>query len=603
MYFFQPQFAVEFGAEKNYWIPYSVGCLWSYVKQFKDIDDNYECKDLIFKREKHENILSRLESPVVCAFSCYQWNKSYNLALAEKIKREFPECIILFGGPEVTEQFLNNEYIDSIILGEGENSLLDLLRSILSNSKVLEVYYKSRVTDLATLPSPYAQGVFDRLVQDNPDIKWATTLETNRGCPFSCTFCDWGSLTYSKVKKFEMDRVAQDLDWIARHPISYVFCADANFGIFKDRDLEIAKMIKRVGEQNKNLEIFNATFNKNNNEWSFKILEELGELNRGFTVSVQSMHPDTLKAIKRDNLGINDLEKIFKLCQDNNVNSYTEVILGLPLETRESFVNGLCNLLELGQHNHVDIWFTDLLINSELSTAESRQQYKIKTVSSGNYLSLSSELDEYTEAIDIVRETSTMSTPDMIESFMYGWSIINLHMQGYTQLTSRYYNQCENISFRLFYDTLISNLTADVDIGNIFNDTKKNLENLLYNGILPPHLSGHNLMYCNSKKIFLNKHRVFDILDQTVKQLVSFEQYNPDIAILQKHTIFDVETQYPIELTANIDINQQFANQLCRYVIDKKISTDTMKNFDNLFYLLRRKGVLKNSIKLLESLN
>lgn len=603
MYFFQPQFAVEFGAEKNYWIPYSVGCLWSYVKQFKDIDDNYECKDLIFKREKHENILSRLESPVVCAFSCYQWNKSYNLALAEKIKRRFPECIILFGGPEVTEQFLNNEYIDSIILGEGENSLLDLLRSILSNSEVLEVYYKSRVTDLATLPSPYALGVFDRLVQDNPDIKWATTLETNRGCPFSCTFCDWGSLTYSKVKKFEMDRVAQDLDWIARHPVTYVFCADANFGIFKDRDLEIAKMIKRVGEQNKNLEIFNATFNKNNNEWSFKILEELGELNRGFTVSVQSMNPDTLKAIKRDNLGINDLEKIFKLCQDNNVNSYTEVILGLPLETQESFVNGLCNLLELGQHNHVDIWFTDLLINSELSTAESRQQYKIKTVSSGNYLSLSSELDEYTEAIDIVCETSTMSTSDMIESFMYGWLIINLHMQGYTQLTSRYYNHCENISFRLFYDTLISNLTTDVDISNIFNDTKKNLENLLYNGILPPHLSGHNLMYCNSKKIFLNKDRVFDILDQTVKQLVSTEQYNPDIAILQKHTIFDTETQYPVDLNSNVDINQQFAKQSCRYIVDKKISIDTMKNFDNLFYLLRRKGVLKNSIKLLELLN
>ena len=64
----------------------------------------------------------------------------------------------------------------------------------------------------------------------------------------------------------------------------------------------------------------------------------MGELNRGFSVSVQSLHESTLKAIKRDNLGINDLEKIFKLCHINSVNSYTEVILGLPYETKETFI-------------------------------------------------------------------------------------------------------------------------------------------------------------------------------------------------------------------------------------------------------------------------
>ena len=86
VYLFQPQYTNKFNGKLACWLPYSVGCLWSYVAQFDDIKNNYQLSDIIFKRELHTDILNRMHNPSVCAFSCYVWNYQYQLALAKKIK-------------------------------------------------------------------------------------------------------------------------------------------------------------------------------------------------------------------------------------------------------------------------------------------------------------------------------------------------------------------------------------------------------------------------------------------------------------------------------------------------------------------------------------
>ena len=79
VYLFQPQYAVEFRKEKNYWLPYSAGCVWSYAKQFRDITDHFQLKKLFFKREPIDQVLDQIEDPAVCGFSCYLWNeRAYN---------------------------------------------------------------------------------------------------------------------------------------------------------------------------------------------------------------------------------------------------------------------------------------------------------------------------------------------------------------------------------------------------------------------------------------------------------------------------------------------------------------------------------------------
>ena len=70
-------------------------------------------------------------------------------------------------------------------------------------------------------------------------------IETNRGCPYGCTFCDWGSATLSKVRKFDLDRVYKELEWSARHQIEDASIGDANFGML-ERDVAITEKIAEL---------------------------------------------------------------------------------------------------------------------------------------------------------------------------------------------------------------------------------------------------------------------------------------------------------------------------------------------------------------------
>jgi hypothetical protein len=129
-------------------LPYSAGCVWSYAKQFEDIDRGWVCKEIFFRREPHGKIIERMHAPALCAFSCYQWNKNYCIEIAKKIKQHWPTTKIIFGGPEVNVTFFEHACIDSIILGEGEISFAQALRSIANRHPLQKVYEKQRIENL-----------------------------------------------------------------------------------------------------------------------------------------------------------------------------------------------------------------------------------------------------------------------------------------------------------------------------------------------------------------------------------------------------------------------------------------------------------------------
>src|SRR6185503_10105650 len=99
---------------------------------------------------------------------------------------------------------------------------------------------RPRLRDLAQIASPFLDGTFDALYATHRDRFGAAVLETNRGCPFACTFCDWGQATQSRVHELPFDRVAAELDWVARSGLGYLYIVDANFGI-RPRDIEIIR--------------------------------------------------------------------------------------------------------------------------------------------------------------------------------------------------------------------------------------------------------------------------------------------------------------------------------------------------------------------------
>jgi putative methyltransferase len=592
VYLFQPQYAVEFRKETTYWIPYSVGCLWSYVLQFTDIVDNFQLKEFIFRREPPEQVLSRLDNPAVCGFSCYVWNEKYCLSLAKLIKDRWPNCIIQFGGSQSSGKLLKYDFIDTIFSSEGEENFLQSLRDIVAG-RLPEKFYQKRRLENLDIPSPYALGLFDSLIEQNPGAVWSMTFETNRGCPYSCTFCDWGGITYSKIKKFNLDRVREDLEWSIGKPISYVYCADANFGIFKDRDLEIAHMIKDIAQKGGTIDSVNLQYAKNSTDVVFEIAKTIGNLSRGVTVSVQSMNNNTLDAVERKNLNINNIAHLMDLSERYGVSTYTEVILGLPLETLETWKQGFSEILEMGQHQSIDMWLAQLLENSELNQDKSRQQYGIKSVIAKDYMTLYNVNDwrDIDEEIELINQTSTMSTRDLVEGYMYGWMIIHFHINGYSQHFAKYCRYILNISYRQFYDQLFAYLQHK---NTVFQEHFQKLYSVVDHYLQTGEMikfddykaSGHGIHALSYEFVYNNRNQAY-ALSQAVAELFG---YVPDSVIsVQKNFVYDPNQSYPIVIDTEYDLTN-WESAPSQYVIDAKFPIG--QEFD--FYALRRQGLVKN---------
>lgn len=595
IYLFQPQYDLEINNKTNYWFPYSIGCIWSYAEQFSEIKNNFSLKELIFKRENHETICNRIENPKICGFSTYVWNKEYNIILAEKIKKLWPKCIIVFGGPMVNERFLEKySFIDSVILAEGEESFVNLCDTIIQNKPIQKIYKESRLKNL-NIPSPYLSGLFDNLVKENPDAVWAMSMETNRGCPYACTFCDWGGVTFSKVHKFSIERVISEFEWAVKNNVGYLWLTDANFGMFRERDLEIARKLSEIVE-NSCVESINIQYAKNKNEVVFEIAKLIGKRSRGVTVSLQSLNDSTLVDIKRKNMQINQIENTLQLSEEFGVGTYSEMILGLPNETLESWKNGLCKLLEMGQHQSIEIWFANLLENSEMANEASIKKYDIKTISALDYLALynNTENEVYHEYMEIVNSTNTMNTDELVEGYLFGWFIINFHINGYTELISKYLNKIHKKSYREIYDKLYELCINDSKFNTHYFEFRKIIENYLKTGLISHHakVKGHAPHVYSVKFIYDNKNHITNLLQKLLKY---FQIDDTCVLILQENYIYDTNKIYPYTLE-NINFNiKTWQQEKISYQISSKF--ENYKNKD--FYNRRRVGAFKNIISIL----
>ncbi len=478
IYLFQPQYTMQFQGSTQNWLPYSAGCLWAYAIQHDFVTDNYHLDGLFFARDKLAEVLEKIKDPVVAGFSSYVWNEQYNLHMAHEIKKKYPDCKIVFGGPQVNRQDLfDYPWIDIVMLSEGEKQFTQLLKDIHEGRDIQNVYMGQRITDLTELPSPFTTGVFDKIIADNPHILWQTPFETSRGCPFSCTFCDWGSLTYSKVKQFEFDRLEQEILWMKNNPIAYIFMADANFGIFKNRDVELAKMFYKHLNDSR-LDKIAIQFAKNSNDHVIQIGKALGRLMKGVTLSQQSMSEKTLEEIKRKNLDINKLGEMLEKTEAADLDAYSEMIIGLPGETLESWKDGMGEILEAGQHNCVEVWYAQTLKNSEMSSEESREKYGIKTVLVKDYIFLYNDPDDIPEYVEVVCATKDMSTIEMVEAYMYSWMIVRFHVYGYTYVLSRYARR-KGISYRQFYDKVFEKIKETKHIDEHFQSIRRSVSKYL----------------------------------------------------------------------------------------------------------------------------
>ena len=188
---------------------------------------------------------------------------------------------------------------------------------------------------------------FDNLLADNKD-KIRAVFEGNRGCPYSCSFCDIGHKKYQKIQMFETDRCLAELAWICNNNVSVIDVADSNFGIFP-RDEQLVDYIVEQKEQGNFNGIFMPTWAKTHGEQIIKLAKKLQQsgVDEIFGFSLQSTNPETLKNVKRKNTyDIQGFAPIIKDMSDANL-SPTQNLFFHAWDTIYNFKKGLQEILDM----------------------------------------------------------------------------------------------------------------------------------------------------------------------------------------------------------------------------------------------------------------
>lgn len=502
----------------NIHLPYSVGLLWAYAKQFPEIADRYELVDFLYHKEPIEQALARIDRPDVLGLSSYIWNHRYNLELARAVKARWPECTIIMGGPHVPmspsiEDFGKHPSIpafpaiDFLVRGEGEKPFADLLRQLAFPGEdpefpdwetwtltggappagvsipgiapdTVESSAMEVPPNLEHIPSPYLTGVFDELM--GRETGWQAPQETHRGCAYRCTFCEWGSSYYQKVRAFPTDRVVAEFEWFAKHKIEFIENSDANYGLLP-RDLEMTEQMVKVKERTGYPKRFRAAFAKNSGDRVFaisKLLYDAG-MHKATTVALQSMNDEVLTVIKRKNIK-DAIEPLLERYRAAGIPTYSELILGLPGETLASFKRGVGELLDAGQHEALFIYTCVQLPNTPFSDPGYIKAHGIEyTNMQAMLLHATPEPGAITEIQPTVIATAAMPKADWVEGWMFAWAIHTFHCLGLTRLLA--IDARDRISYDDFYTGLLE--FAHSARGTVINRLYESTYLLLMRGI------------------------------------------------------------------------------------------------------------------------
>jgi hypothetical protein len=382
--------------------PLALGMIVAFAKAYEggSLNDHYAFyPDWLVRPSK---VRTLTQEPAVFLFSNYNWSHRHNLMVSRKVKQLSPWSITIHGGPNTPKYgadceayFQANPDVDITVRGEGELTVAELLNAIRhhvgrgpldpetlkdiagisfrNGPTIVSNPDRARIADLDLIPSPMLTGLFDAYRGTPLGI-----IETNRGCPYSCAFCDWGSATNSRIRKFSIDRVYAELEWCAQHQVAGVMCADANFGIF-ERDVDIALKIADLKKEYGYPNGFSVSAAKNTTKYTKHIIEILakaGVMSKG-SIGVQSMDKNTLAAIQRSNIKVESYDELALEFRKARLPLWVDLMFGLPGQTVTSFQNDLQGCIDRGVFPR--IFRTELLINSPMNEPGYRERNRIVT--------------------------------------------------------------------------------------------------------------------------------------------------------------------------------------------------------------------------------
>ena len=467
---YSSEFNYQYGDQIHF--PYRISSLVAYIRSKEVLNKNFDFQKAGVLRENVDEYIQECKDADILLCSCYVWNWEITNFLASEVRKINPNCTIVFGGahvPDFSEDFFKEHpYVDILVHGEGEIVLEEFLTAYMgdknySDVKGLETKEfrnppQDRINDLDSLPSAYLTNTVWDLVDKIDGINWIAGWETNRGCPYQCTFCDWGSATFTKVRKWEESKIFKEIEWFGENKIPYIDCCDANFGIFQERDFRIAKKLKEVALKTHYPDRVRPAWAKNSSEKIIPIAKELqeGDILGAVTLAVQSLDSNTLDIVKRANIKFDAFSELAEIFRNNGIPTYTELIMGLPGETLETFKDGLENIAQT-KVDTVFIYNCSILPNAPMNAPEYKEKYKIKSVRSPIMLVHSSihNRGSHQEYEDIITSNIHCSLDELKETYLYSWCFLTLQSLGVLEHITNFYNHSFNIEFVKFFEIFL----------------------------------------------------------------------------------------------------------------------------------------------------
>ena len=597
-------------------IPYPIGCIKSHLLEYSTHSSDLSVE--IFK-DPQKFIDAFLEKkPTVVGFGNYVWNLELSTDLAKEIKSINPETLIVFGGPNFPlenkqrEEWLRKRpFVDIYVVGDGEQSFTEIIDiwcethdiNKVKENEISGCYslvddklhrtgeFSPRIEDLDKIPSPYLSGYLDEFLKDS---RLSPLLESNRGCPFTCTFCVDGTDSRSKIYHKSISRFEEELEYVAKHYEGKMLTiADLNFGMYA-RDIEISTGIARIKEKYDYPYYIQVSAGKNNKP---RILECASILkgSMGLAASVQSLDKQVLENVKRNNISEQQLLEMTKAGNEMSANTYSEVILALPGDSKEKHFSTVLKLAD-SAIKIISMYQCMILEGSELGSEISKNHWKIQTkyrvlprcfgaYRFGQKEILTAEIEEICVA------TSTLPIEDYYEcrSFALTLGIFyqdEILLELYSFLRNFDINPSDLLPIlhenRKYYSKGINDLyqSFDNDTRNELLDNRDQVRDLIKSDrtVIEKYAKGElgvNVLF---------KHRAIAALDliddiheaafSTASELLkkkdiqSYEKYNSFLqelkffSILSKRNVFDYDKEYSHKFSYDFQkfLNERFSS-------------------------------------------
>lgn len=289
-------------------------------------------------------------------FSCYEWNIIKIIAISRDLKKYREEMQIILGGPEVSpraREILKSETsIDVIVIGEGEQTFLELMESYLENrhrldeikgiafrknGRICVTGKREEINNLDEIPSSYLAGVIpDELIQESGYLP----METHRGCPYQCSYCYYGK-EFSRVRYFSLSRVESELKYLLALKPAGIYLMDPTFNLNRTRAAEVLKLYVKYNICSRlHVELKAELLNRITIELLSKAKADFVE------IGIQSMNKRTLAAINRE-FDPQAFERSIQRLNAKKIPYEIQLIDSLPYETYQSLTEAMDWLLHL----------------------------------------------------------------------------------------------------------------------------------------------------------------------------------------------------------------------------------------------------------------